>query len=68
MSSPTVTSPPATTTQSPIIAQSRINKRKPYPLTQNAADHLRHTADSTTHPRLKAVLLRLASRSVADKD
>lgn len=64
----TVTSPPETTPLPPIISQARINKRRPYPLTQNAADHLRHTADSTTHPRLKAVLLRLASRSEADKD
>lgn len=37
--------------------------RGPYPLTQNAANYLRHTADTTSHPRLKAVLLRLANRS-----
>lgn len=37
--------------------------RGPYPLTQNAANYLRHTAEATTHPRLKAVLLRLANRS-----
>ncbi len=47
-----------------LAPETTISKtRGPYPLTQNAANYLRHTADATSHPRLKAVLLRLASRS-----
>lgn len=49
---------------SPVTPPATISKtRGPYPLTQNAANYLRHTAEATTHPRLKAVLLRLANRS-----
>ena len=54
---PVVQLPPKTTTK---------KSRGPYPLTENAADYLRNTANATTHPRLKAVLLRLASRSQTD--
>jgi hypothetical protein len=57
---------PETTPFQPVV--SSVKKRGPYPLTQNAADYLRHTADLTPHPHLKAVLLRLASRSQTDKD
>lgn len=52
---------PETTPFQPVVPS--VKKRGPYPLTQNAADYLRHTADLTRHPHLKAVLLRLASRS-----
>jgi len=55
--------PPKTTR--PETAATKKN-RGPYPLTENAADYLRNTANATAHPRLKAVLLRLASRSQTD--
>jgi hypothetical protein len=59
------TEPTLHTTLAPETTISKT--RGPYPLTQNAANYLRHTAETTEHPRLKAVLLRLASRSQTGK-
>lgn len=60
---PVMQLPPKTTHSATAVTK---KSRGPYPLTENAADYLRHTANATSHPRLKAVLLRLASRSQTD--